>query len=106
MKKKTVVRKTPPNLLDTLVRAVCANYATDLTAPSIIVSYVSGDQHDESNLGYYASIIRYNGKFGRDREVLFRTSGHDSAFEAIQEVARLYVGERHWNDALRKMVEK
>lgn len=85
-------------VLARLIRAVCAEYSTDPTQPSVILSYltpssiVSGTTYKP---GFYASVVRYREKFGRDKVVVTQTSGHATPHAAAVELSKLWLGEKN-----------
>lgn len=60
-----------------LVRWVCRTYERDKSAPSVITSYVRkvirepvGAERQSNGPAWYASIVRYRGRFGEDKLIV------------------------------------
>ena len=69
-------------LLNKLTDAVSFKFADDKTSPGITVSKLKN--------GYYCSIVRYNGAFAREKEVVCNATG-SSLTETLKSLATNFV---------------
>ena len=65
-------------LIDKLTKAISFQYKTDKTTPGLQIASLKN--------GYYASIVRYNKPFGKDKSVVCKARA-DSLNGALKELA-------------------
>lgn len=70
------------DLLDKLTKAVSFTYKNDKTAPGLTVSAL--------RKGFYCSVVRYNGAFGKGKEIVCKAKAETLEI-ALQEVARQFL---------------
>jgi len=70
-------------LLETLTQAIVFKYSDDKTAPGVTVSNLKGR--------YYASVVRYDGAFGKGKTVVCHAT-EDTLPNALQAVAVKFLG--------------
>jgi hypothetical protein len=86
-------------MLHDLIKALCEYYVSDLTAPSVITSWLS-----EKKL-WYVALHRFNGPFAQGREILFNTVNPDFE-EAIKDVSQKFLVLIGRGPAVQHLVEK
>jgi len=69
-------------LLNKLTNAVSYRFNEDKTSPGVTVSRLKS--------GYYCSVVRYEGAFGKDKQVVCKARG-DSLSSALELLARSFV---------------
>jgi hypothetical protein len=79
------------NFLPELTRAVCEEYKSDPSAPSIIISYVEKAGSNVERTGFYASVIRYYARYGQERRMVCCVSGFDTDVAAVEALAKKWL---------------
>lgn len=83
IKKEDKTMDNTQTLLETLTKAIVFKYSDDKTAPGVTVSALKGR--------FYASIVRYDGAFGKGKNVVCNAT-EDTLPLALQSVANKFLG--------------
>lgn len=78
------------DLIDKLIKAISFKYKEDKTVPGLTIASL--------NSGFYCSIVRYNGSFGKEKKVVCKATGL-TLDETLKTVASKFLG---LNDQLPK----